>query len=165
MKPPFQHSPITRWELPALERKGCIAQEVIGKKLILVHFHQTHTECTFPNDLPVPRLEKKFKTVPRVDIRDTVAVGFLQKLSEISLVDILTIEGRSVRGKRWPERLETLRLLCDGFNENGKRKFPMAQQWEYGFMKAFDDVSANRKGGGLLVRVPGKTQALLCVEK
>jgi len=164
MKLPFKQSSIRRWELPALERRGCIAQEVIGKKLILVQFHQTHTECIFPNDLPIPRLEKKFRTVPRVDIRDTIAVGFLHKLSAISLVDILTVDGRSVRGKRWPERLETLKLLHDGFNDDGKKKFPMAQQWERGFMMAFDELSAGNLGGGLLIRVPGKPQALLCME-
>ena len=165
MKLPFKHASIKRWELPALERKGCLAQEVIGKKLILVKFNQTHTECMFPNDLPIPRLEKKFKVVPRADIRDTIAVGFLRKLSEINLVDIVMVEGRSVRGKRWSERLETLRLLYEGFNEKGKKQFPMAQQWERGFMKAFDDIVARKNGGGLLIRVPGKPQALLCVEK
>ncbi|TRO55182.1 hypothetical protein E2P64_07560 [Candidatus Bathyarchaeota archaeon] len=164
MKLPFNYTLIERGELPALERKGCLAQEMIGKDLILVVFHQTHTECISLNDLPIPKLEKKFKKVPRPGIDDTIVVGSLRKLSEINLVDVLTIEGRSARGKHWSERLEMLRLLCDSFSEEGKKQFPLARQWDRGLLKVFDEV-VESSGSGLLIRVPGKPQALLCTPK
>jgi hypothetical protein len=163
MKLPFKHTLIERGELPALERKGCVVQELIGKSLIFVVFNQTHTDCISQNDLPIPRLEKKFKLVPRSGIDNTIVVGSLRGLSKIILVDVLMVESRSVRGQRWSERLDTLRLLHKGFSEAGKKRFPLARQWERGILKAFDEVAQN-KDGGLLIRIPGKPNALWCVQ-
>ena len=162
MKTPFKKISISRHDLPSYEWKGCLAQEMAGKELVFVKFHQTKTEIVFQNDLPATNIEKKLKRcVPRSMIAETIVIGFPQKWEAIVLVDILAAGGKSVRGKTWDERLEMLQLMHSGFSDEGKRKFPLAKQQKRGVMKMFDDVVANG-GNGLLLRLPGKSQVLFC---
>lgn len=162
MKIPFKTISISRHELPSYERKGCVAQEMMGKKLVFVKFHQTKTEIVFQNDLPATNVEKKLTScVPRSMIAETIVIGFPQKWEKIVLVDILAAGGKSVRGKTWEERLEMLRLMYSGFSDEGKKKFPLAKQQKRGIMKMFDEVVANG-GNGLLLRLAGKSHGMFC---
>lgn len=164
-KAPFKSRKIHRREIPGYERGGSVAQELTGRDLLLVAFHQTKTEIHTVNGLEVEGLAPElYDGEPGPGVRDTVVVGFARGRSAIVLVDVVTIDGRSMRGKSWKDRMEALRLLCAGFSEDGGRRYQLARTWNRGLLRAFDEVIKGG-GAGLLLRVPGKAQAIMCLNE
>lgn len=162
---PFKTRKIQRREIPAYERNGYIAQEMSSYDLVFVLFHQTKTAVEYPNGLPVVDLDDEvYQGEPGPGIRDTVVLGFARGKSAIVLVDAVSIDNRSLRAAKWQDRLEALRLLHAGFSERGTRVYPLARSWHRGLLGAYDDVIAG-KGAGILLRVPGRAQVVLCSDE
>jgi len=159
---PFKTTPVTRYQLPGYERKGCVAQERVSGDLVFVIFQQTKTEVETITCLPVLNLAKKlYECVPKPKISDTIVVGYPKKTSRIVLVDLVMIDGKSANGKSWRDRLHMLDVLVSGFDSNGRDTFPVARQWSRGLMRAYDEVIEDN-GVGLLVRIKGKAEAFMC---
>jgi hypothetical protein len=162
---PFKTRQIRRHGIPACERNGHIAQEMSSHDLVFVLFHQTKTEVEYPNGLPIVDLGSEiYEGEPGPGVRDTTVLGFLRGKSAIVLVDVVNIDGRSLRATNWESRLEALRLLCAGFSERGNRVYPLARTWRRGLMRAYDEVVAE-KGAGLLFRMAGRAQVVLCTDE
>lgn len=158
---PFKIGMLNRYELPSYERKGAVAHELFDPNIVLVKFSQTKTIIESSAGLPVMSLHSDvYKTIPRAGIKDTIVVGSVGG-DAIWLLDVVSIEGNSVKGKSWRERLELLKNLCDGFSTKGVKVFPRAKVWNRGLMKAHKSVM-DRGGAGLLVRLPAKTKAFIC---
>lgn len=155
----FSMKEITRRELPAYERHGVIAQEVAGPELLFIIMHQTRTDLETAGEMAaeVPQGLRE----ARSGVSDTVLVGSVSGAGTAPLVDILMLERKSHRGKPWKERLKTLCSLHSRLPEDVQAKYPLAREWNRGLLRAFDEVVGDG-GLGLLLRVDGKAQAVLC---
>lgn len=149
---------IGRREIPALERRGAVAQDVLGD-LVMITFHHGGTDIEDPFGVAVEVPESMRKC--RAGVSDTVVVASLSERSEVSLLDVMMVERRSLRGLPWRERLEILGGLHSRLTDDAKKMFPLARRWSRGLVKVLGERMAD--GGGLLIRVPGKNRGLLCM--
>ena len=158
---PFKIGIIDRQELPAYERKGAVAQELFDRDIVVVKFSQTKTTVESGSGLPLMDLHKDiYKTVPRSGIKDTTVVGSVEG-NTVWLLDVIVVEGTNVKGKSWRERLEILKVLCDGFSTEGVKRFPRAKIWDRGLMRVHSEIK-EKNGAGLFVRLPESVKAFVC---
>lgn len=151
---------IKRAELPAYERRGALAQEILGQR-VTVAFHQARVDVEMVDGGFPAGLGNEF-TGLRPGIADTVVLGSLSAgRDRVSLFDVAMIERRSRRGWPWRERLDLLEALWSRLPSEVKQVYPLARTWHRGLLAAFDEV--NRTGGlGLLVRIAGDSKTLMC---
>jgi hypothetical protein len=152
-------SRIERWELPAYERRGCVAQEVPGKEILVITLHQTRVDLETSGGVAA-QVPSKLRSV-HPGVSDTVLLGSLYDSGHVALLDVLMVNQKSYRGKSWKDRLDALVSLCASLPRAFNDEFWIAGTYTYGLMRVFDRV-VEKEGLGLLLRIEGKPQAILC---
>ena len=167
MKSPFSKAKkITRYELPAYERKGYVAHQIASNSLVFVTFNQTYTDFEYEGGLPVGELGEKIKNCVS-GVWDCTAVGYIINESEVSLVDVLVVNKKSVRSLSWNERWDLLNELYNAMKVDAKEHhFMLARMHERALVRMFDmEMKADPRSHGLLLRKSGKANAVICVNK
>jgi len=106
----FVAEEISRLSLPAHERRGVFAQEVVGSQLLVVTFHQTSVDLETIGGVTV-EADKELRNI-HTGISDTVLIGSVSRDGVVFLLDLLMLNRKSVRGEYWKERLTLLDALC-----------------------------------------------------
>jgi hypothetical protein len=150
---------IKRRELPALERRGCVAQIISGDKIVVVTFHptvvdwETETEVT----VSVPASLRAVET----GYSDTVLLGCLSGEGIPSLLDILMLQKKGQRQRSWRARVAIMEGMVSTIGARFNPGLRMAEIKRSGLIKVFDEV-VDSGGMGLLLRCSGKSVPLLC---
>ena len=150
---------IKRRELPALERRGCVAQIISGNRILVVTFHptvvdwETETEVT----VSVPSSLRDVET----GYSDTVLLGCLSGDVTPSLLDILMMHKKSQRQRPWRARVAIMEGMVSTIGARFNPRLRMAEIKQSGLIRVFDRT-ADSGGMGLLLRCPGKLAPLLC---
>lgn len=158
-KKPIPMKEIERRELPAYERRGCVAQEIPGKEILVITLHQTRVDIETVAGVAA-QVPSKLRSI-HSGVSDTVLLGSPYKDGNVALLDILMVNQKSQRGKAWKDRFAVLDDLYEKLPDDFTDEFYIARDYSSGLMKVFDQVV--EKGGlGLLLRIEGKPQAILC---
>lgn len=147
---------VLRRELPALERKGAMAQPIPGE-LVVVAFHDSRTDAESLSGVSVDVGDKIRQC--KAGVPDTIVLASLLEGGVASMLDVFMVKGVDVRSEPWVRRYDELLRLRANMSSEGHDCFSVSELHKQGFMKLFRE-SRN----GLLVRVPGKKRPTLCQE-
>ena len=154
---------IGRRELPACERRGAVAAEVVGHPVVVV-CHEAAVDIETLYGVPVG---------VSADLRNT-SFGLSNTVlfasynpdyrhgDVVPLLDVYMADKVSLKKKKLIERYKVLRRLVEHMTDEAKIRFPMSREWRTGLLRAYDECS--EIGGGLWLRVPGNPRGVLCME-
>lgn len=153
---------LSRWHLPACERRGAVAVEMYGD-LVTIICHDAIVDIETLYGLPAGAPESM--THLETGVSDTVMLGsYRQGDSQCYLLDLLVSAGVKQDRKKVLERRDALQVIWERHLAPAAREvFSMPRVWSGGLMSAYDMVAA--KGGGLWVCMPGESRAALCMRR
>lgn len=153
---------ITRRQLPAYEKNGCVALELYGD-LISVILHQARVdyETEFGVAVDIPHEYRELKS----GVNDTIFLGNIWPDGKIRILDILMLDKKSQRGKTWMIRRKIMEsfFASSKLGKEFKEKVVLTIPKDRSLVRLYDNVLA-RQGKGLFLRTEKKKEIILCVE-